>query len=188
MEEDQNHHHNNLQQHHQYNEGIMVPEFGLAPTPCFHPSNSMQQGEISYVRNPNSASHHFDMLMMTHQHQNYQNQLMQETDHHHRQFHEMMMHNNTNNNNTGSSTSGGFAAENTSDQANVCDGGGGGRWPRQETLTLLEIRSRLDHKFKEANQKGPLWDEISRSVYYGENPNFLLNLSLSLSLSLKLAL
>ncbi|KAF3535079.1 hypothetical protein F2Q69_00018352 [Brassica cretica] len=41
------------------------------------------------------------------------------------------------------------------------DGGGTGRWPRQETLTLLEIRSRLDHKFKEANQKGPLWDEVS---------------------------
>ncbi|XP_065857592.1 trihelix transcription factor PTL [Euphorbia lathyris] len=40
--------------------------------------------------------------------------------------------------------------------------GGTGRWPRQETLTLLEIRSRLDLKFKEANQKGPLWDEVSR--------------------------
>ncbi|KAG4916435.1 hypothetical protein JHK87_053992 [Glycine soja] len=37
-----------------------------------------------------------------------------------------------------------------------------GRWPRQETLTLLEIRSRLDSKFKEANQKGPLWVEVSR--------------------------
>lgn len=36
------------------------------------------------------------------------------------------------------------------------------RWPRQETLTLLEIRSRLDNKFKEANQKKPLWDEVSR--------------------------
>ncbi|XP_057488701.1 trihelix transcription factor PTL-like [Actinidia eriantha] len=48
-----------------------------------------------------------------------------------------------------------------------CGGGGGGdgwtgRWPRQETLTLLEIRSSLDCKFKEANQKGPLWDEVSR--------------------------
>lgn len=42
--------------------------------------------------------------------------------------------------------------------------GGAGRWPRQETLTLLEIRSRLDPKFKEANQKGPLWDEVSRYV------------------------
>lgn len=43
--------------------------------------------------------------------------------------------------------------------------GGAGRWPRQETLTLLEIRSRLDPKFKEANQKGPLWDEVSRYVF-----------------------
>ncbi|XAR69709.1 hypothetical protein NMG60_11001410 [Bertholletia excelsa] len=45
------------------------------------------------------------------------------------------------------------------------DGGSAGRWPRQETLTLLEIRSRLDSKFKEANQKGPLWDEVSRIMY-----------------------
>ncbi|XP_060174559.1 trihelix transcription factor PTL-like [Lycium barbarum] len=47
--------------------------------------------------------------------------------------------------------------------------GGNGRWPRQETLTLLEVRSRLDSKFKEANQKGPLWDEVSRimSEEYG---------------------
>ncbi|KAG6386270.1 hypothetical protein SASPL_155164 [Salvia splendens] len=46
---------------------------------------------------------------------------------------------------------------------------GAGRWPRQETLTLLEIRSRLDPKFKEANQKIPLWDEVSRimSQEYG---------------------
>lgn len=42
------------------------------------------------------------------------------------------------------------------------DGGGSARWPRQETLSLLEIRSRLDSKFKETNQKGPLWDEVSR--------------------------
>lgn len=47
-------------------------------------------------------------------------------------------------------------------QAAVGGDGGAGRWPRQETLTLLEIRSRLDPKFKEANQKGPLWDEVSR--------------------------
>ncbi|MBA0792792.1 hypothetical protein Gohar_017260 [Gossypium harknessii] len=43
--------------------------------------------------------------------------------------------------------------------------GGNGRWPRQETLTLLEIRSHLDPKFKEANQKGPLWDEVSRVMF-----------------------
>ncbi|KAG6590334.1 Trihelix transcription factor PTL, partial [Cucurbita argyrosperma subsp. sororia] len=41
------------------------------------------------------------------------------------------------------------------------------RWPRQETLTLLDIRSRLDSKFKEANQKGPLWDEVSRTLGKG---------------------
>lgn len=58
-----------------------------------------------------------------------------------------------------------------------------GRWPRQETLTLLEIRSRLDSKFKEANQKGPLWVEVSRyhfkhysllfSTLTSENYNYL---------------
>ncbi|GAB2264155.1 hypothetical protein Droror1_Dr00026289 [Drosera rotundifolia] len=46
---------------------------------------------------------------------------------------------------------------------NVGDGGATTtRWPREETLTLLQIRSRLDDRFKEANQKGPLWDEVSR--------------------------
>ncbi|KAK8677366.1 hypothetical protein V6N13_142909 [Hibiscus sabdariffa] len=49
--------------------------------------------------------------------------------------------------------------------------GGNSRWPRQETLTLLEIRSRLDSKFKEANHKGPLWDEISRIM--GEEYGYL---------------
>ena len=44
------------------------------------------------------------------------------------------------------------------------------RWPRQETLTLLEIRSRLDHKFREASQKAPLWDEVSR---YLQRPSFV---------------
>ncbi|XP_023542312.1 trihelix transcription factor PTL-like [Cucurbita pepo subsp. pepo] len=42
--------------------------------------------------------------------------------------------------------------------------GANSRWPRQETLTLLEIRSRLDSKFKESNQKGPLWDQVSRMM------------------------
>lgn len=50
---------------------------------------------------------------------------------------------------------------------NAADGGNNMnyRWPRQETLTLLEIRSGLDSKFKETNQKGPLWDEVSRYIY-----------------------
>ncbi|CAA2989877.1 Hypothetical predicted protein [Olea europaea subsp. europaea] len=55
---------------------------------------------------------------------------------------------------------GGFETE--AGGLNGCGDGGTGRWPRQETLALLEIRSRLDPKFKEGNQKGPLWDEVSR--------------------------
>ncbi|CAA2961041.1 trihelix transcription factor PTL-like [Olea europaea var. sylvestris] len=62
-----------------------------------------------------------------------------------------------------SSSAGGFGGfELEGGGLNGCGDGGTGRWPRQETLTLLEIRSRLDPKFKEANQKGPLWDEVSR--------------------------
>lgn len=40
--------------------------------------------------------------------------------------------------------------------------GGGARWPRQETLTLLEVRTRLNTRFKQSTQKTPLWDEVSR--------------------------
>ncbi|XP_042016447.1 trihelix transcription factor PTL-like [Salvia splendens] len=54
------------------------------------------------------------------------------------------------------------ANNNAAANSNAFESGGAGRWPRQETLNLLEIRSRLDPKFKEANQKGPLWDEVSR--------------------------
>ncbi|XP_033516471.1 trihelix transcription factor PTL-like [Nicotiana tomentosiformis] len=69
---------------------------------------------------------------------------------------------------------GGGVTFSTASEMEGCGGGGGGgamrgggdggngRWPRQETLTLLEVRSQLDSKFKEANQKGPLWDGVSR--------------------------
>lgn len=77
--------------------------------------------------------------------------------HHHHHQHQQHPHFNSDSTTTtataaATNNSGGF------------DGGdvGAARWPRQETLTLLEIRSRLDHKFKEANQKGPLWDEVAR--------------------------
>ncbi|XP_074579393.1 trihelix transcription factor GTL1-like isoform X2 [Curcuma longa] len=43
-------------------------------------------------------------------------------------------------------------------------GPSGSRWPRQETLALLEIRSEMDAAFREANFKGPLWEEISRKL------------------------
>ncbi|OIW06249.1 hypothetical protein TanjilG_23306 [Lupinus angustifolius] len=41
---------------------------------------------------------------------------------------------------------------------------GGNRWPRQETLALLKIRSDMDVAFRDASVKGPLWEEISRKL------------------------
>uniref|UniRef100_A0ACD5WFX3 Uncharacterized protein n=1 Tax=Avena sativa TaxID=4498 RepID=A0ACD5WFX3_AVESA len=40
----------------------------------------------------------------------------------------------------------------------------GNRWPRQETLALLKIRSEMDAAFREAALKGPLWEEVSRRL------------------------
>ncbi|KAI4348080.1 hypothetical protein L6164_008841 [Bauhinia variegata] len=41
---------------------------------------------------------------------------------------------------------------------------GGHRWPRQETLALLKIRSDMDVAFRDASVKGPLWEEVSRKL------------------------
>ncbi|KAI7750892.1 hypothetical protein M8C21_003110 [Ambrosia artemisiifolia] len=41
---------------------------------------------------------------------------------------------------------------------------GGNRWPRQETLALLKIRSDMDVAFRDSSLKGPLWDEVSRKL------------------------
>ncbi|THU74688.1 hypothetical protein C4D60_Mb04t36020 [Musa balbisiana] len=45
-------------------------------------------------------------------------------------------------------------------------GGGvtGNRWPLQETLTLLKIRSEMDAAFRDATLKAPLWEEVSRKL------------------------
>ncbi|KAK2659017.1 hypothetical protein Ddye_005550 [Dipteronia dyeriana] len=43
-------------------------------------------------------------------------------------------------------------------------GFGGNRWPRQETVALLKIRSDMDVAFRDASVKGPLWDEVSRKL------------------------
>lgn len=43
-------------------------------------------------------------------------------------------------------------------------GGVGNRWPRQETLALLKIRSEMDAAFRDSPLKGPLWDEVSRKL------------------------
>ncbi|KAF1861143.1 hypothetical protein Lal_00000562 [Lupinus albus] len=41
---------------------------------------------------------------------------------------------------------------------------GGNRWPRQETLALLRIRSDMDVAFRDASVKAPLWDQVSRKL------------------------
>ncbi|THU74318.1 hypothetical protein C4D60_Mb04t32090 [Musa balbisiana] len=45
-------------------------------------------------------------------------------------------------------------------------GGGstGNRWPRQETLALLKIRSEMDAAFRDATFKGPLWEAVCRKL------------------------
>ncbi|XP_020589277.1 trihelix transcription factor GTL1-like [Phalaenopsis equestris] len=43
-------------------------------------------------------------------------------------------------------------------------GGVGSRWPRQETLALLKIRSEMDAAFRDATLKGPLWEDVSRKL------------------------
>uniref|UniRef100_A0A0D6RAB1 Myb-like domain-containing protein n=1 Tax=Araucaria cunninghamii TaxID=56994 RepID=A0A0D6RAB1_ARACU len=41
---------------------------------------------------------------------------------------------------------------------------GGSRWPRQETLALLKIRSEMDAAFRDATLKAPLWEQVSRRL------------------------
>ncbi|KAE8701099.1 hypothetical protein F3Y22_tig00110548pilonHSYRG00216 [Hibiscus syriacus] len=40
----------------------------------------------------------------------------------------------------------------------------GNRWPRQETLALLKIRSEMEVAFRDSGVKSPLWEEISRKM------------------------
>ncbi|KAK4352530.1 hypothetical protein RND71_028048 [Anisodus tanguticus] len=42
--------------------------------------------------------------------------------------------------------------------------GGGNRWPRQETIALLNIRSDMDVVFRDSSLKGPLWEQVSRKL------------------------
>lgn len=43
---------------------------------------------------------------------------------------------------------------------------GGPRWPREETLALLKIRSEMDTAFRDSALKAPLWDEVSRYLSF----------------------
>ncbi|TXG58336.1 hypothetical protein EZV62_016165 [Acer yangbiense] len=116
-------------------------------------------------RNLTAQGHHYEMLMVGRQVSDLMPRGLQD-------FNTSGAVNNNNNNNNNNNTSS-VPVVTTSvstpslsgldgEAAGFGGDGGTGRWPRQETLTLLEIRSRLDSKFKEANQKGPLWDEVSR--------------------------
>ncbi|KAK6126415.1 hypothetical protein DH2020_039865 [Rehmannia glutinosa] len=116
----------------------------------FFPSISPPPALPSTHRNLTSNHHHYDMLM----------------------FPSSSTSITPGTTTTAHSTAGGCLTGFGMDAGGPVGGGGDGglgRWPRQETLTLLEIRSRLDPKFKEANHKGPLWDEVSRimSEEYG---------------------
>ncbi|KAI0514322.1 hypothetical protein KFK09_010357 [Dendrobium nobile] len=45
-----------------------------------------------------------------------------------------------------------------------CGSPAGNRWPRQETMALLKIRSDMDPLFQEATLKAPLWEQVSRKL------------------------
>ena len=40
--------------------------------------------------------------------------------------------------------------------------GGGHRWPREETLALIGIRTEMDADFRNAPLKAPLWEDVAR--------------------------
>ncbi|CAI0555237.1 unnamed protein product [Linum tenue] len=42
--------------------------------------------------------------------------------------------------------------------------GGGNRWPPEETVALLKIRSEMDASFRDSSLKAPLWEVISRRM------------------------
>ncbi|CAA2964160.1 trihelix transcription factor GT-2-like [Olea europaea subsp. europaea] len=41
---------------------------------------------------------------------------------------------------------------------------GGNRWPRQETMALIKIRSDMAVAFRDSSLKSPLWEEVSRKM------------------------
>uniref|UniRef100_A0A3B6PNQ5 Myb-like domain-containing protein n=1 Tax=Triticum aestivum TaxID=4565 RepID=A0A3B6PNQ5_WHEAT len=43
-------------------------------------------------------------------------------------------------------------------------GGSGSRWPREETVALIRIRSEMDAAFRNAALKAPIWEEVSRKL------------------------
>lgn len=56
---------------------------------------------------------------------------------------------------------------------------GGSRWPRQETIALLKIRSDMDVAFRDSSLKGPLWDEVSRYIFENSRELYIFQLEIS---------
>ncbi|XP_047158702.1 trihelix transcription factor PTL [Vigna umbellata] len=168
MEDHHHHHHQHHEQQQQQQQQYAITDLRQlmnGPRSTHFPSMPPQpKAELFPGGHPNlAASQHFEMMMFG----------RQVADIMPRCLHDFASTDSaTNNNNTSIAA----ATPTTTTSASTpplsclegetagCIGGDAstGRWPRQETLTLLEIRSRLDSKFKEANQKGPLWDEVSR--------------------------
>eukprot|EP00256_Glycine_max_P040697 XP_006590202.1 trihelix transcription factor GT-2 [Glycine max] len=69
---------------------------------------------------------------------------------------------NNNHNNKGKLEEGGGEEEEGDNKIN--NSCGGNRWPRQETLALLKIRSDMDVVFRDSSLKGPLWEEVARKL------------------------
>ena len=60
------------------------------------------------------------------------------------------------------SNSGGYGEEERGRGEETDRSSAGNRWPRQETLALLKIRSDMDVTFRDSSLKGPLWEDVSR--------------------------
>lgn len=67
-------------------------------------------------------------------------------------------------NNSGGSASDAAAAGGGCEGEGNYSGGERNRWPREETVALLKIRSDMDLAFRDSTLKAPLWDEVSRSI------------------------
>ncbi|XP_059631604.1 trihelix transcription factor DF1-like [Cornus florida] len=61
-------------------------------------------------------------------------------------------------------STGGFSEEEKGRAEEGDRSSAGNRWPKQETLALLKIRSDMDVAFRDSSLKGPLWEEVSRKL------------------------
>ncbi|KAG8374493.1 hypothetical protein BUALT_Bualt10G0000600 [Buddleja alternifolia] len=59
----------------------------------------------------------------------------------------------------------------TSEGAEGVGGSSMNRWPRQETLALLQVRSEMDAAFRDATLKAPLWEQVSSLLLSKLDPN-----------------